>query len=379
MPQFELVSDFKPTGDQPDAIAQLVQGLHQGHRHQVLLGATGTGKTYVVASIVEKVQRPTLVLCHNKTLAAQLYSEYKSFFPNNAVEYFVSYYDYYQPEAYLPRTDTYVEKETDINEEIERLRLAAMSSVFSRRDVIIVASVSCIYALGNPQEWGRVVVVLKRGEIRRRDGVLRHLVDIQYERNDVELRPGRFRVRGDTLEVMPATGETVFRVEFFGDEIDRITEVDSVTGQVLRAQEQISLFPAKPFVTPEEQMDRAMRDIEAELTGRLDYLRKNDKLLEAQRLEQRCKFDLEMMREVGYCAGIENYSRHIDGRPAGTAPWTLLDYFPDDYLLVVDESHMSLPQVRGMFNGDRSRKEVLVEYGSAAFGARQPSTDVWRV
>ena len=363
MPQFELVSDFKPTGDQPEAIARLVEGLHQGHRHQVLLGATGTGKTYVVASIVEKVQRPTLVLCHNKTLAAQLYSEYKSFFPNNAVEYFVSYYDYYQPEAYLPRTDTYVEKETDINEEIERLRLAAMSSVFSRRDVIVVASVSCIYALGNPQEWGRVVVVLKRGEVRRRDGVLRHLVDIQYERNDVELRPGRFRVRGDTLEVMPATGETVFRVEFFGDEIDRITEVDSVTGQVLRAQEQISLYPAKPFVTPEEQMDRAMRDIEAELAERLDYLRKDDKLLEAQRLEQRCKFDLEMMREVGYCSGIENYSRHIDGRPAGTAPWTLLDYFPDDYLLVVDESHMSLPQVRGMFNGDRSRKEVLVDYG----------------
>jgi len=363
MPRFELVSDFQPTGDQPEAIEKLVAGVNQGLQHQVLLGATGTGKTFAVASIVAQVQRPTLVMCHNKTLAAQLYSEYKSFFPNNAVEYFVSYYDYYQPEAYLPRTDTYVEKETDINQEIERLRLAAMSSVFSRRDVIVVASVSCIYALGNPQEWGRVVVVLKRGEIRRRDGVLRHLVDIQYERNDIELRPGRFRVRGDTLEVMPAAGETVFRVEFFGDELDRITEVDSVTGQVLRAHEQISIYPAKPFVTPEEQMERAIRDVEAELTERLDDLRKNDKLLEAQRLEQRCKFDLEMMREVGYCSGIENYSRHIDGRPAGAAPWTLLDYFPDDYMLVVDESHMSLPQVRGMFNGDRSRKQVLVDYG----------------
>jgi len=363
MPPFQLVSDFKPTGDQPEAIARLVEGVNKGYQHQVLLGATGTGKTYVVASIVEKVQRPTLVLCHNKTLAAQLYSEYKSFFPNNAVEYFVSYYDYYQPEAYIPRTDTYVEKETDINQEIERLRLATMASVFSRRDVIVVASVSCIYALGNPQEWGRVVIELKRGEVRRRDGVLRHLVDIQYERNDVELRPGRFRVRGDTLEVMPAYGETVFRVEFFGDEVDRITEVDSLTGQVLSARDQVSVFPAKPFVTPEEEMDRAIHDIEAELAERLDYLRKNDKLLEAQRLEQRCKFDIEMMREVGYCSGIENYSRHIDGRAPGTAPWTLMDYFPDDYLLVVDESHIALPQVRGMFNGDRSRKSVLVDYG----------------
>jgi excinuclease ABC subunit B len=275
----------------------------------------------------------------------------------------VSYYDYYQPEAYLPRTDTYIEKDTDINEEIERLRLSAMSSVFSRRDVIVVASVSCIYALGNPQEWGRVVVELERGQVRRRDGVLRHLVDIQYERNDVELRPGRFRVRGDTLEVMPAYGETIYRVEFFGDEIDRITEVESLTGQVLSTHDQISIFPAKPFVTPEEQMDRAIRDIEAELAERLDYFRRNDKLLEAQRLEQRCKFDIEMMREVGYCSGIENYSRHIDGRAPGSPPWTLMDYFPDDYLLVVDESHMSLPQVHGMFNGDRSRKEVLVEYG----------------
>ncbi len=363
MPAFQLVSDFRPTGDQPEAIARLVEGIQQGYKHQVLLGATGTGKTYVVASIVEKVQRPTLVICHNKTLAAQLYSEYKAFFPNNAVEYFVSYYDYYQPEAYIARTDTYVEKETDINEEIERLRLSAMSSVFSRRDVIVVASVSCIYALGNPQEWGRVVVELKRGQVKRRDGVLRHLVEIQYERNDVELRPGRFRVRGDTLEVMPAYGETVYRVEFFGDEIDRIAEVELLTGQVLRSHDQVSIFPAKPFVTPEEQMERAIHDIEAELAERLDSFKKNDKLLEAQRLEQRTKFDLEMMREIGYCAGIENYSRHIDGRPAGSPPWTLIDYFPDDYLLVVDESHMTLPQVRGMFNGDRSRKEVLVEYG----------------
>src|SRR5512136_322304 len=363
MQRFELVSDFQPTGDQPGAIEKLVEGVNKGLEHQVLLGATGTGKTYVVASIVEKIQRPTLVLCHNKTLAAQLYSEYKSFFPNNAVEYFVSYYDYYQPEAYIPRTDTYIEKDTNINEEIERLRLATMASVFSRRDVIVVASVSCIYALGNPQEWGRVVVVLRRGDIKRRDGVLRHLVDIQYERNDLELRPGRFRVRGDTLEVMPAYAETVFRVEFFGDEIDRISEIELVTGQVLRTHEQVSIYPAKPFVTPEEQMDRAIHDIEAELAERLDYFRKNDKLLEAQRLEQRTKFDIEMMREIGYCSGIENYSRHIDGRLAGTAPWTLMDYFPDDYLLVVDESHMSLPQVRGMFNGDRSRKTVLVDYG----------------
>jgi excinuclease ABC subunit B len=278
MSRFELVSDFKPTGDQPDAIEKLAEGIHKGHKHQVLLGATGTGKTYVVASIVERVQRPTLVICHNKTLAAQLYSEYKSFFPNNAVEYFVSYYDYYQPEAYIPRTDTYIEKDSDINEEIERLRLATMASVFSRRDVIVVASVSCIYALGNPQEWGRVVVVLKRGDVKRRDGVLRHLVDIQYERNDMELRPGRFRVRGDTLEVMPAYSETVFRVEFFGDEIDRISEIELVTGQVLRTHEQVSIYPAKPFVTPEEQMDRAIRDIEAELAERLDDFRKNDKL-----------------------------------------------------------------------------------------------------
>ncbi len=363
MSRFELVSDFKPTGDQPDAIEKLVKGLHKGYKHQVLLGATGTGKTFVVARIIEQVQRPTLVICHNKTLAAQLYSEYKSFFPNNAVEYFVSYYDYYQPEAYIPRTDTYIEKDSDINKEIERLRLATMASVFSRRDVIVVASVSCIYALGNPQEWGRVVVQLARGDVKRRDGVLRHLVDIQYERNDMELRPGRFRVRGDTLEVMPAYAETVFRVEFFGDEIDRISEIELVTGQVLKTHEQVSIYPAKPFVTPEEQLDRAIRDIEAELAERLDYFRKNDKLLEAQRIEQRAKYDLEMMREVGYCSGIENYSRHIDGRAPGTPPWTLMDYFPDDYLLVVDESHMTLPQVRGMFNGDRSRKTVLVDYG----------------
>jgi len=363
MPPFQLVSDFKPTGDQPEAIAKLVEGIRRGYQHQVLLGATGTGKTYVVASVIEQVQRPTLVICHNKTLAAQLYAEYKSFFPNNAVEYFVSYYDYYQPEAYIPRTDTYIEKDTDINEEIERLRLAAMASVFSRRDVIVVASVSCIYALGNPQEWGRVVITLNRGDIRRREGVLRHLVDIQYERNDMELQPGRFRVRGDTLEVMPAYGETAYRIEFFGDEIDRITEVEPVTGQVLRTHEQINIYPAKPFVTPEEQMERAIRDIEAELAERLEWFRKNDKFLEAQRLEQRTRYDIEMMREIGYCSGIENYSRHIDGRAPGTPPWTLLDYFPDDYLLVVDESHMTIPQVHGMYNGDRSRKEVLVEYG----------------
>src|SRR5512136_2085217 len=284
MQRFELVSDFQPTGDQPEAIAQLVEGIGRGLQHQVLLGATGTGKTFTVASVVAQVQRPALVMFHNKTLAAQLYSEYKSFFPNNAVEYFVSYYDYYQPEAYIPRTDTYIEKDSDINEEIERLRLSAMSSVFSRRDVIVVASVSCIYALGNPQEWGRVVVELERGQVKRRDGVLRHLVDIQYERNDMDLRPGRFRVRGDTLEIIPAYSETVFRVEFFGDEIDRISEIELLTGQVLKTHDKISIFPAKPFVTPEEQMERAIHDIEAELAERLDWFRKNDRLLEAQRL-----------------------------------------------------------------------------------------------
>jgi excinuclease ABC subunit B len=363
MNKFKLVSPFRPTGDQPQAIEQLIDGLKAGYRHQTLLGATGTGKTYVMASVIERVQRPTLVIAHNKTLAAQLYAEYKEFFPDNAVEYFVSYYDYYQPEAYIPRTDTYIEKETEINEEIERLRLAATSALFSRRDVVIVASVSCIYSLGNPQEWGRVVITLNKGETQRRNGVLRHLVDIQYERNDFELRPGRFRVRGDTLEVMPAYAETAYRIEFFGDEIDRMTEIDTLSGEVLREHERVDIFPAKHFITPEERLDSALQAIEAELVERLAWLKQNERLLEAQRLEQRVKYDMEMLREVGSCSGIENYTRHMDGRQPGSPPWTLIDYFPADYLLVIDESHMSLPQIRGMYRGDRSRKEMLVEYG----------------
>jgi len=363
MPEFKLVSDFQPTGDQPQAIEQLVEGLKKGYKHQTLLGATGTGKTYVVARVIEAVQRPTIVIAHNKTLAAQLYSEFREFFPYNAVEYFVSYYDYYQPEAYLPKTDTYIEKDADINEEIDRLRLAATSALFSRRDVIIVASVSCIYSLGSPQEYGRVVVNLRRGENIRRQKVLRHLVDIYYERNDVALGRGKFRVRGDTLELMPAYGELAYRIEFWGDEIERITEIDPLTGEVLAEHDQIDIFPAKHFITPADKLAEAIRDIEAELEERLKELREQGKLLEAQRLEQRTRYDLEMLREIGYCPGIENYSRHLSRRPPGSRPWVLLDYFPDDYLMIIDESHMTIPQIRGMYNGDRSRKEVLVEYG----------------
>jgi len=363
MPRFQLVSDFRATGDQPEAIAALAEGIRKGYKHQTLLGATGTGKTYVVSQLIEQVQRPTLVLAHNKTLAAQLYAEFREFFPHNAVEYFVSYYDYYQPEAYIPRHDLYIEKDADINEEIERLRLAATTALFSRKDTIIVASVSCIYALGNPQEWGRVMIELKRGEMQRRGGLLRHLVSIYYTRNDLELKPGVFRVRGDTLEVMPAYGETAYRIGFWGDEIERIVEIDTLTGEVLRDLDEVRIFPAKHFVTPEETREEALADIEAELGDRLQELRSQNKLLEAQRLEQRTQYDLEMMREIGYCSGIENYSRHLEQRPAGAPPWTLMDYFPADYLLVVDESHMTIPQVRGMYNGDRSRKRVLVEYG----------------
>jgi len=363
MPEFKLHSEFQPTGDQPQAIEQVVAGLEKGHRHQTLLGATGTGKTYVMAKVIEAVQRPTLVLVHNKTLAAQLYSEFCEFFPHNAVEYFVSYYDYYQPEAYLPRTDTYIEKDSDINQEIDRLRLASTSSLFSRRDVIIVASVSCIFSLGSPQEYGRVVINLRRGETMRRDKVLRRLVDIYYERNDLTLTRGRFRVRGDTLEVMPAYGELAYRIEFWGDEIERITEVDPLTGEVLREHGEIDIFPAKHFITPADKMAEALKEIEAELEERLKELRDQDKLLEAQRLEQRTHYDLEMLREVGYCSGIENYARHLSRRPPGSRPWVLLDYFPDDFLMIVDESHMTIPQVRGMYAGDHSRKQVLVEYG----------------
>jgi len=363
MPPFKVVADYQPTGDQPEAIRQLVQGLNEGLVHQTLLGATGTGKTYSIAKVVEQVQKPTLVMAHNKTLAAQLYSEFKEFFPNNAVAYFVSYYDYYQPEAYIPKSDTFIEKDAKINEEIDRLRLAATQYLFSRKDVLIVASVSAIYGLGSPEDYGQVVVNLRQGELRKRDKVLRHLVDIQYGRNDFDLKPGTFRVRGDTLEVMPAYGEQVYRIEFFGDEIDRITEIHALTGEMLNRHVALDIYPAKHFITPEEKMQEAIIDIEKEAEERLAELRQANKLVEAQRLEQRTRYDLEMMREVGYCSGIENYSRHLARREPGSTPWTLLDYFPDDFLLVVDESHMSLPQIRGMYAGDRSRKEVLVDYG----------------
>ena len=363
MPEFKVVSDFEPTGDQPEAIRQLVEGLRRGVRHQTLLGATGTGKTFTIAKVVEAVQRPTLVMAHNKTLAAQLYSEFRELFPNNAVEYFVSYYDYYQPEAYLPRTDTYIEKDASINEQIEQLRLAATQALFSRHDVLIVASVSAIYGLGDPVEYGKVVINLRQGEARKRDKVLRHLVNIYYERNDFQLKRGTFRVRGDTLEIMPAYGNLAYRVEFFGDEVERITEIDPLTGEVLARHTSLDIYPAKHFITPHEKLLKALEDIEAELEERLAELRAQNKLLEAHRLEQRTRYDLEMLREVGYCTGIENYARHLGQRQPGSTPWTLLDYFPDDFLLVVDESHMTVPQIQGMYHGDRSRKQVLVDYG----------------
>jgi excinuclease ABC subunit B len=363
MADFKLVSNYQPTGDQPQAIEQLIEGLRRGYRHQTLLGATGTGKTYVMANIVERANRPTLVIAHNKTLAAQLYSEFREFFPHNAVEYFVSYYDYYQPEAYIPRTDTYIEKDSSINEEIERLRLAATSAVLSRRDVLIVASVSCIYSLGDPSEFGRVMLAIEAGEPRRREKLLRHLVDIFYERNDLYLAPGKFRVRGDTVEVQPAYSDLAYRIEFWGDEVERITEIDPLTGEIIDTPKRIEIYPAKQFITPADKLREAIADIEQELEQQLKRFRDEGKLLEAQRLEQRTRYDLEMLRELGYCNGIENYSRPLSRRPAGSRPWTLLDYFPDDYLLIVDESHMTLPQIHGMFNGDRSRKQVLVDYG----------------
>ncbi len=363
MPEFKVESAFQPTGDQPRAIEELVLGLQKGLQRQTLLGATGTGKTYSIAKVVERVQRPTLVMVHNKTLAAQLYSEFREFFPQNAVEYFVSYYDYYQPEAYLPRSDTYIEKDADINEEIQKLRLAATEALLTRRDVIIVASVSCIYSLGSPDEYGRDIVELRLGESRRRDAVLRHLVAIYYDRNDVNFKRGTFRVRGDTVDIFPAYRDTAMRVEFWGDTVDRITEIDPLTGEILEERQALEVFPAKHFVTQAEQMTASIQNIEEELQERLEELRSQDKLLEAQRLEQRTLYDMEMMREIGYCSGIENYSMHLSSRKPDDPPWTLIDYFPDDFLLVMDESHMMVPQVRGMYNGDRSRKEVLVEFG----------------
>ncbi len=362
--EFKLNAPYKPTGDQPEAIRQLVEGIEQNCQDQVLLGATGTGKTFTIASVIERVQKPALVMAHNKTLAAQLYAEFKEFFPENAVEYFVSYYDYYQPEAYVPRHDLYIEKDADINEEIERLRLAATTALLSRRDVVIVASVSCIYGIGSPEAYGRVVINLESGNIYRRNALLRQLVESHYQRNDLELRPGTFRVRGDSLDLVPAYQERLgYRIAFFGDEIERIVEFDAVTGELRRELQTIQIYPAKHFITEEEKLKKAIRDIEAELSERVTYLREHEQLLEAQRLEQRTLYDLEMLREVGYCSGIENYSRHLDQRPVGSPPWTLMDYMPGDYLLVIDESHMTVPQIRGMFNGDRSRKETLVEYG----------------
>jgi excinuclease ABC subunit B len=363
MPELKVVSPFQPTGDQPTAIEGLVMGIEAGNRFNTLLGATGTGKTYTIAKVIERTQKPTLIMAHNKTLAAQLYAEFKEFFPDNAVEYFVSYYDYYQPEAYVPRHDLYIEKDSSINDEIDRLRLAATSSLMSRNDVIIVASVSCIYGIGNPEDYGRFIVKLKKGEARRRDVILRMLVAIQYERNDVNLLRGKFRVRGDTLEVQPAYAETAYRVEFFGDEVERITEIDVLTGEIVNDLDEIEIFPAKHYITSQEKLQRAVGEIEQELEAQIALFKSQEKYLEAQRIEQRTRYDLEMLREVGFTSGIENYSRLLDGRPPGTPPFTLLDYFPDDFLLVMDESHMTVPQVRGMFNGDQERKKVLVDYG----------------
>mgnify|MGYP003586808663 FL=1 len=361
---FTVEAPFVPTGDQPAAIEQLTQGIVRGDWAQVLLGATGTGKTYTIAKVIEQVQKPTLVIAHNKTLAAQLASEFKDFFPHNAVEYFVSYYDYYQPEAYIAHTDTYIEKDASINDEIDKLRHSATSSLFERRDVIIVASVSCIYGLGSPEDYYNLVLSLRVGQTKDRDDILRKLVDIQYERNDINFTRGTFRVRGDTVEIFPASfGERALRIELFGDEIDRILEVDTLTGEILADRKHVAIYPASHYVTTRENMERAVADIEAELETRVAELKAQDKLLEAQRLAQRTKYDLEMMQEMGYCSGIENYSRHITGRKPGESPFTLIDYFGDDFLIVIDESHVTLPQLRAMYAGDRSRKENLIGHG----------------
>ncbi|CAH0131113.1 excinuclease ABC subunit UvrB [Peribacillus simplex] len=362
--KFELVSKYSPQGDQPAAIEMLVEGIKEGKEMQTLLGATGTGKTFTVSNVIQRINKPTLVIAHNKTLAGQLYSEFKEFFPNNAVEYFVSYYDYYQPEAYVPSTDTFIEKDASINDEIDKLRHSATSSLFERKDVIIIASVSCIYGLGSPEEYREMVVSLRTGMEIDRNALLHRLVDIQYERNDIAFQRGTFRVRGDVVEIFPASrDEHCVRVEFFGDEIDRIREVDALTGEITGEREHIAIFPASHFVTREEKMRIAIQNIETELEERLKELREDEKLLEAQRLEQRTRYDLEMMREMGFCSGIENYSRHLTLRPSGATPYTLIDYFPEDFLLVVDESHVTLSQIRGMFNGDQARKQVLVDHG----------------
>src|SRR6201981_1309913 len=361
---FQLESNYRPRGDQGQAIAKLMKSVEIGNRHQTLLGVTGSGKTFTVANVIQKLDRPTLVISHNKTLAAQLYSEFKQFFPRNAVEYFVSYFDYYQPEAYIPRSDTYIEKDSSINEEIERLRLSATSALLSRRDVIVVASVSCIYGITSPEDYERMLLTVKRGQHTTREAVLGRLVDMLYERNDMNFSRGRFRVRGDVVEVYPATAdEEAVRIEFFGDEIDAITRFDPLTGHTREALSIITFFPAKQFVTPADKLNRALTTIRAELEDRIKVLESQNKLLEAQRLRIRTEYDLEMLQEMGFCNGIENYSRHLSGRPPGSQPYTLLDFFPRDFLLIVDESHATIPQIGGMYEGDRSRKTVLVEYG----------------
>jgi excinuclease ABC subunit B len=363
MPDFKIVSDFKMTGDQPQAVDKLVEGLGKGYQHQTLLGVTGSGKTFTMANVVERVQRPTLVICHNKTLAAQLSTEFKEFFPENAVEYFVSYYDYYQPEAYIPKKDMYIEKDADINEEIDKLRHAATYALLNRRDVLIVASVSCIYGLGEPGEYQGFVTTLKKGGHYGRQQLLRQLIDAQYARNELDLSRGKFRIKGDTLELQPAYEELALRVEFFGDDIERILSINPLTGEILQEMEEVNIYPAKHFVTSREKMVKAIEEIRVELAERIKELNAQGKVVEAARIQSRTEYDLEMMMEAGYCSGVENYSRHLAGRPAGSSPSTLLDYFPKDFLMIIDESHMTLPQIRGMYHGDRSRKSTLVDYG----------------
>lgn len=364
MDHFKLVSEYKPTGDQPQAIADLVEGFKQGNQFQTLLGVTGSGKTFTMANVIAALNKPTLIIAHNKTLAGQLYGEFKEFFPENAVEYFVSYYDYYQPEAYVPSSDTYIAKDSSVNDEIDKLRLSATASLSERRDVIVVASVSCIYGLGSPDDYQEMIVSLRPGMTKDRDQVIRELIDIQYDRNDMDLERGCFRVRGDVLEVYPAQGgDHLIRIEFFGDEIDRIAETDPLTGQVHATLEHIAIFPASHYVVPQEKINAACRNIEVELEERIRYFKSEDKLLEAQRISERTNFDIEMLRETGFCSGIENYSRHLAGMPAGSMPHTLMDYFGDDYLIIIDESHMTIPQIGAMYTGDRSRKTTLVDYG----------------
>ena len=364
MDHFELVSQFKPTGDQPQAIEDLVKGFKEGNQCQTLLGVTGSGKTFTMANVIQQINKPTLVIAHNKTLAAQLYGEFKEFFPNNAVEYFVSYYDYYQPEAYVPSSDTYIAKDSSVNEEIDKLRLSATAALIERRDVIVIASVSCIYGLGEPENFEQMMVSLRPGMEKDRDEVLRQLIDIQYDRNDMDFKRGTFRVRGDTIEVVPADrGDTAIRVEFFGDEIDRISEIDMLTGEIKNTLNHIAIFPASHYVVPKERMEKAIKNIEIELEEQVKYFKEEGKLLEAQRIAERTNFDIEMMRETGFCSGIENYSRHLAGLAPGQPPNTLMDYFPDDFIIMIDESHKTVPQIGGMYHGDQSRKRTLVEYG----------------